>query len=140
MKRRQTIQREALLDILSRGKTHPTADILYEEVRKSIPSISKGTVYRNLKVLEEMGLINELQIEGKSHRYEYRRGHHSHFHCERCGAVIDVEPSLDADLDNRFTALTGLTVSHHQLEFHGLCRDCQQKEEKFKEVDNEQLN
>ncbi len=134
MKRRHTIQRQALLDILSRGRIHPTADTLYEEVRSIIPSVSKGTVYRNLKVLEEMGLVNELQIEDKSHRYECQRGPHSHFHCERCGAVIDVEPSLDADLDSRFSALTGLSVSRHQLEFHGLCRDCQQQDNEKEET------
>ncbi len=128
MKRRNTHQRQIILDILRQEHVHPTADQLYEEVKKAVPAISKGTVYRNLKILEEMGLINVLKLERNRHQYEYRRVNHSHFHCESCGAIFDIDVRFDAELDSNFISLTGFQVSHHNLEFHGLCQDCQNKQ------------
>lgn len=94
-------------------------------------SISRGTVYRNLKVLQEMGLITELNLEGTVSRYEYRYDRHPHFRCDRCGRVIDLDSNLDMDLDRKAAEVTGLLIDSHQLEFRGLCRECQQIKEKI---------
>ena len=85
--RRDTKQREAILKILRNTRSHPTADQIYDEVRKDIPNISKGTVYRNLQVLEEDGAITELKINGTQSRYEVKQESHYHFRCENCGCV-----------------------------------------------------
>ncbi len=121
---RETKQRAAILRILRNTRTHPNADMIYEEVRKEIPNISKGTVYRNLKVLEKSGQISELNLNGTVSRYEVRQESHYHFRCERCGRVIDVDGPVDKELDKKAARRTGLRILFHQLEFRGLCKDC----------------
>ena len=76
---RHTKQREAILTLLRGTYSHPNADQIYVEVRKEIPNISKGTVYRNLKVLQEMGLISELNLNGTVSRFEAKQESHYHF-------------------------------------------------------------
>ena len=125
MTRRETRQRKAILKILQHTGTHPTADMVYEEVRKVIPNISKGTVYRNLKILLEDRKISELNLSGTVSRYEDKKANHYHFRCEKCGKVFDLEEPVHTDLDEKVARDTGLKVSHHQLEFRGLCKDCQ---------------
>ena len=123
--RRHSKQREAILRLLRGDSSHPTADQIYDEVRKKIPNISKGTVYRNLEVLQEMGLISELKLNGTVSRFEVKQEMHYHFHCEKCDRVFDIDEPVDKELDQRVASRTGLEISHHQLEFRGLCRDCQ---------------
>jgi Fur family transcriptional regulator, peroxide stress response regulator len=123
--RRDTKQREAILKILRNTRSHPTADQIYDEVRKDIPNISKGTVYRNLQVLGEDGAISLLNIHGTQSRYEVKQEAHYHFRCEKCGRVFDLDEPVDKDLDERISRKTGFSVSHHQTEFRGLCNDCQ---------------
>ena len=123
--RRNTIQRETILRILSGTKSHPTADQIYDEVRKKIPNISKGTVYRNLKVLQELGQIRELNLNGTISRFEVMQSNHYHFRCENCGKVLDLDLPIQAELDHQVAEGTGLKISYHQLEFRGLCHDCQ---------------
>jgi Fur family peroxide stress response transcriptional regulator len=127
MMRRETRQREAILNVLRSTDSHPTADWIYDEVRKVIPNISKGTVYRNLQVLQEDGAITELKLNGTLSRYEVKQERHYHFRCERCGRVSDIDMPVDRELDQQVEKRTGLKISYHQLEFRGLCKDCQQK-------------
>jgi Fe2+ or Zn2+ uptake regulation protein len=123
---RQTKQREAILNLLRGTHSHPTADQIYDEVRREIPNISKGTVYRNLKVLIEMDLVSELNLNDTVSRFEAKREGHYHFRCERCGRVFDVDEPTNKELDRRIAKRTGFKISYHQLEFRGLCHDCQQ--------------
>jgi Fur family peroxide stress response transcriptional regulator len=130
---RETKQREAILRVLRNTRTHPTADWIYEEVKKEIPNISKGTVYRNLSVLREAGQVSELNMDGTVSRFEIKQEIHYHFRCERCGRVIDVDEPVDRELDKRVANKTGLKISSHQLEFRGLCCDCQKLSPGYKE-------
>jgi Fur family peroxide stress response transcriptional regulator len=123
--RRETKQREAILIVLRNTRSHPTADQIYDEVRKSIPNISKGTVYRNLQVLQEDGDITELNLNGTLGRYEVKQERHYHFRCEKCGRVSDIDMPIHRDLDQEAGQRTGLKISSHQLEFRGLCKECQ---------------
>ena len=125
MNRRDTKQREAILRVLKNTRSHPTADQLYDEVRKEIPNISKGTVYRNLQVLQENGDVSELNLKGTLSRYEAKRESHYHFRCEKCGRVFDLDEPVNNELDERVAKRTGFKVTHHQTEFRGLCKDCQ---------------
>lgn len=125
MTHRSTNQREAILRLLRGTRSHPTADNIYDEVRKEIPNISKGTVYRNLKVLQELGQIRELNLNGTISRFEIVQSAHYHFRCERCGIVLDLDEPIYEELDRKLAERTGLKVSHHQLEFRGLCQNCQ---------------
>jgi len=127
MIRRETRQRKTVLDVLRRAGSHPTADVIYGQVREIIPNISKGTVYRNLKILQEDGEIAELSLSGTVNRYEGRKENHYHFRCMRCGDVFDLDEPVDKGLDERVAARTGFEVASHRLEFCGLCRDCRRK-------------
>jgi len=123
--RRETKQRETILKVLRNTKSHPTADQIYDEVRKDIPNISKGTIYRNLQVLQQDGVISVLNINGTQSRYEAKQENHYHFRCERCGRVFDLDEPVIYELDDRVAKKTGFKVSHHQMEFRGLCKECQ---------------
>jgi Fur family peroxide stress response transcriptional regulator len=101
MNRRDTKQREAILNILRNTWSHPTADQIYDDVRKDIPNISKGTVYRNLQVLAEDGAISVLDISGTQSRYEVKQASHYHFRCEKCGRVSDIDMLVQLDLDRQ---------------------------------------
>ncbi len=124
MNRRATKQRAAILEVLRNTRSHPTADQIYDAVRKEIPNISKGTVYRNLQVLREDGAISELNLNGTLSRYEAKQESHYHFRCERCGRVFDLDEPVIHELDDRVAKRTGFEVSYHQTEFRGLCKDC----------------
>jgi Fur family peroxide stress response transcriptional regulator len=123
--RRNSSQREAILKILMNTRSHPTADDIYDEVREEIPNISKGTVYRNLKVLQEMGQVRELNLDGTKSRFEVASASHYHFRCENCGRLLDLDVPINKELDREIAKQTGLRISHHQLEFRGRCHDCQ---------------
>lgn len=127
MIQRETRQREAILQLLRCADSHPTADWIYEEVKKSIPNISKGTVYRNLKVLRDTGKIAELNLSGTVSRYEGRQDNHYHFRCTKCGQIFDLDEPVNKELEEKIARKTGFTVSSHQLEFRGICKACQHK-------------
>jgi Fur family peroxide stress response transcriptional regulator len=122
---RRSKQREAILDFLRNTSSHPTAYQVYEAVRKEIPNISLGTVYRNLKLLSSEAEILELDLGGSLSRFDGNTRSHYHFRCEGCGRVFDVDEPVDLERNERVAKKTGFMVSHHILEFRGLCRDCQ---------------
>jgi Fur family peroxide stress response transcriptional regulator len=122
---RRSKQREAILSFLRKTSSHPTAYHVYEAVRKEIPNISLGTVYRNLKLLSDEAEIMELDLAGSLSRFDGDTRSHYHFRCQRCGRVFDVDEPVDMERNERVAKKTGFRVSHHILEFRGLCRDCQ---------------
>ncbi len=120
-------QRDAILKVLRGTRSHPTADWVFSEVRKEIPNISLGTVYRNLRLLCQSGEVLELDMCGALSRFDARTDNHYHFRCLRCGRVFDVDESVDEDLDRKIAQKTGFDVKCHRLEFRGLCLDCKGK-------------
>jgi Fe2+ or Zn2+ uptake regulation protein len=122
---RRTKQKEAILEVLRGTTSHPTADWVYNEVRKEISNISLGTVYRNLRLLCESGEILELDLCGTLARFDARQDNHYHFRCEKCGWVFDVDLPVDEEIDRRAAQKTGFEVSFHRLEFRGVCKNCQ---------------
>jgi Fur family transcriptional regulator, peroxide stress response regulator len=122
---KETKQRELILLILQGTRGHPTADWIYDEARKKMPQISKSTVYRNLGILLERGEIAALNLSGTITRYEIKQKPHYHFRCEKCGEVFDLEDPVKDDLDRKVEADTGFHVKYHQIEFSGLCKECQ---------------
>jgi len=124
MVRRKTKQRMTILEVLKGVRIHPSADWIYDEVRKKLPHISKGTVYRNLNVLKEEGAILELNVDGVVGRYEIRQDNHYHFICEKCGRIFDLNEPVETGLNAKFAKKTGFKITHHQLEFRGLCNKC----------------
>ncbi len=122
---RNSKQKEAILRLVKGTTSHPTADWVYERVRREIPNISLGTVYRDLGVLHQEGKILELQFTGTASRFDGRTENHYHFRCEQCDRVFDLDESVDKENDKKVARKTGFKISYHSLEFRGLCRDCQ---------------
>ncbi len=122
---RKSKQKEAILRVLKSSTSHPTAEWIYEQVKREIPNISLGTVYRNLRLLTEVGEILELDLAGTISRFDGNSRNHYHFRCERCGRVFDLDEPVDTTMNDKIARKTGFEVTHHRLEFRGLCGDCQ---------------
>lgn len=121
---RMTRQRKVILDVLRQTDNHPSADELYEKVRKKLPRISLGTVYRNLEVLSELGEVRKIEHSGSIKRFDGCPHNHYHIRCMRCDRVEDAPMDLLQDLENKLSAATNFRVMGHRLEFIGLCEQC----------------
>lgn len=121
---RNSRQRERLLSLLQSTKTHPTADWLYERLKGEFPSLSLGTVYRNLGVLEEEGRLVRISGGSSYDRYDARLEPHAHFICERCGRVYDMDVDWDHALLERLRLRSGHRVHSYILHGRGVCARC----------------
>ena len=126
--RRMTRQRKTILNILRQTKSHASADEIYELVRKQLPRISLGTVYRNLEVLAKMGLIQKLELGGTIKRFDWNPNKHYHIRCLVCGQVDDAPIAPLNQLEDELYGATVFSIIGHRLEFEGLCPDCTEKE------------
>ncbi len=122
---RVTKQREVMLEELRRLTSHPTADELYALVRRQLPHVSLGTVYRNLDVLSRQGLIQKMAVSGGQTRYDGNVERHDHVRCVRCGRVLDI-PLAPVSTVRLPEAPPGFVISGYSLEFLGLCRECRE--------------
>ncbi len=114
----------AILEFLKRTNLHPTADVIYSEMRKENPGISLSTIYRNLRFLKEEGEIKELGLAGGLSRFDGETRPHYHFRCDRCGRVFNLEEPFNDNFNRRIADKTGFQVTDHVLEFRGLCIEC----------------
>ena len=126
--RRMTRQRKTILNILRQTKSHPSADEIYEMVRKQLPRISLGTVYRNLEVLVKSGLIQKLELGGTIKRFDWDPNKHYHIRCLCCGQIDDAPIAPLNKLEDKLYGATVFSIIGHRLEFEGLCPDCTEKE------------
>jgi Fur family ferric uptake transcriptional regulator len=122
-----TRQRRAILDELRRLRTHPTADELYARVRRRLPRVSLGTVYRNLEILAAGGGIGTLQLAGKQMRFDGNRDAHDHVRCLGCGRIDDVPPSSTGRAAERIRKELDYDVTGRRLEFIGYCPKCRRR-------------
>lgn len=137
MKKTQTLrltrQRAIILQELQKLKTHPSADEIYGIVRKDIPKISLGTVYRNLEILSEIGDIQKLELGGTVKRFDGNTENHYHIRCVRCNKIVDAPMELIQDLENNLNGDCGFTILDHRLEFLGICRACENQSSDLEE-------
>jgi Fe2+ or Zn2+ uptake regulation protein len=122
-----THQREVILEELSKFKGHPTADVLYERIKKKLPRISLATVYRNLEILSEAGMIRKLEISGRQKRFDRELEQHSHICCIRCRRVDNVRIDQRQIIPDRSEEVKGYLISGFRIEFFGICPECQKK-------------
>jgi Fe2+ or Zn2+ uptake regulation protein len=122
---RKSKQKEAIFKVMKETTSHPTAEWVYERVRREIPNISLGTVYRDLELLKQEGEILKLDFAGTQSRFDGKAENHHHFRCLKCSRIFDVDGPLDKGIDERLAQKMGFTVFEHRLEFHGLCKNCQ---------------
>lgn len=126
-KTRNTRQKRVILKLLKSTDTHPTADWIYEQARKVLPDISLGTIYRNLRVLTETNVIQELNYGSTYSRYDGNPAEHYHFICSECQRVLDVPLKIQQELNFKVEEATGWKVGLHRMEFYGICSDCQKE-------------
>ncbi len=121
---RNSKQKTAILDVLSKTDTHPTADWVYQKVSRKIPNISLGTVYRNLANLAKDGVISRMEIGDGTDHFDYTVQPHNHFYCKQCGGLYDVELSYDESLDKMAESTGCGRIEDHNLLFRGTCKQC----------------
>jgi len=121
---RLTPQRKVILEALQETDSHPTADEIYETVRRVMPRISLGTVYRNLDLMASEGLILKLHVEDSQMRFDGNTDPHLHIACIHCGKVSDIFET--PDLNEFITSLpTDYAILNYTLLLHGVCPSCQ---------------
>ena len=121
---RMTRQRRVILEELRAAAEHPSADELYQRVRRRLPRVSLATVYRNLELLCERGSARRLDWSGGQMRFDGKTHPHYHIRCVRCGRVEDAAVQPMDDLEARLAGKTDYRVLGHRLEFVGLCGAC----------------
>ena len=125
---RLTTQRQIILEELSKVKTHPTAGEVYDMVRKRLPRIGLGTVYRNLELMAENGMIVKLEVGGTQKRFDATTDAHYHIRCSCCGRVDDIDvPVIDSLVDAAADNSSYQILGHH-IEFTGICSQCSKEE------------
>ena len=124
--RRETKQRQMVLQAVQARTDHPTADRILSDVHKLDPKISHGTVYRNLNLLCEDGLLCHVRVPGAD-RYDLRTDLHYHMFCVRCKKVSDAPHPYKPYLDEEIAKQSGYKIIRHRLIFEGVCPDCQGK-------------
>ena len=121
---RITPQRHAILEYLIHCMIHPTADDIYKALEGKFPNMSVATVYNNLRVFREAGLVKELTYGDAASRFDFATGDHYHMICESCGKIVDFHyPGLN-EVEQFASQVTGFEVNSHRLEVYGNCPDC----------------
>ena len=126
---RLTRPRRLVLEMVRGTDAHPTAEAVHQVVRRRLPRVSLGTVYRNLRLFVDVGLLKELP--GPHARFDGNLRDHHHFTCLACGRIADVDGPLTEPhsraLIGRVASSRGFSVTHHRIEFYGRCAACRKK-------------
>jgi Fur family peroxide stress response transcriptional regulator len=115
----------AILRAVLESSTHLTAEEIYRQVSADFPMLSLATVYKTLHVLKDLGEVMELNVDGRSH-YDGDVPPHPHLICVRCYTIIDLPPETAVTVPEEILAERGFRALWHQVEVHGLCRQCQE--------------
>ncbi len=126
---RRTLQRDIIINEITRSAEHLTADEIYERLKRKNPLIGYATVCRNLKLLCEAEIIEEIKIGNQKTRYElkFENSHHDHLICIKCGKFIEVFSEKIEELQNEMAKREGFRVIRHKLEIYGICSHCASK-------------
>ena len=119
-------KRDAILNCLRQTTVHPSAEWVYNQLKPEIPDLSLGTVYRNLALFKEQGLITSVGTVGGVERFDGNVDPHVHFVCNGCDAVIDLpQVQVPETLTSEATIATHGQITGCQLTFAGYCQNCQ---------------
>jgi len=125
-KERLTSQKQVITDYLKSVKTHPSAEKVYSVVRKKLPRITRGTVYRILKSLEKKGKAQVIPVQGVAH-FDFNTFPHAHFICQKCQKIFDVfDVCKKCNIIRRKRTTVG-KITDYQIYFHGFCNHCSKK-------------
>jgi len=123
---RLTTQRQIIFEELEKVTSHPTANDVYDMVRKRLPHIGLGTIYRNLELMAESGMICKLELSGNQKRFDATTIPHYHVRCAACDRIEDVHIS-PPPLNTLAAEASGYQITGHNIEFIGYCRNCLEK-------------
>lgn len=123
--KRNTVQRQIVLEIVNQLQNHPTADQVYDKAVELHPSISRGTVYRNLNQLAEDGGIHKIEVPSGADRFDHMLHPHYHIRCQCCNKLSDVEMDHMERLENAVSNQQGFQFTGHTILFSGICPQCQ---------------
>jgi len=122
---RLTPQRLSMLKIIAKSAGHPGIEQIYEQVRADFPTTSLATIYKTMSLLKDMGEVLELTVANLGSRYDGNRPYpHPHVICTKCGQILDPEVAGMAEVSQEMARQTGYQITHHQLNFFGLCPKC----------------
>lgn len=122
-------QREMIKEFLMTRKDHPTADVVYMNVRQQNPNISLGTVYRNLTLLADIGEINRLRLGDGVDHFDADTSPHYHFVCTECGKVMDLQMKNLNEIETLAGANFDGRITGHITYFYGICGHCEKMED-----------
>src|SRR3954466_6748687 len=121
-----TFQRQVIYEAVVDSRGHPTPEMIYEQVRQRIPSISLGTIYKNVKTFLDSGVLREVTLHHGSLRLESNMTPHHHLVCSSCRAIFDIEESAVEPVPLPKTELpAGFSIRECRVEFVGVCKSCQ---------------
>lgn len=123
-----THQREVIYRVLMQARDHPCPEAIYEKVRKRIPSISAGTVYKNIKTFLNAGLLREVTLHHGTMRLETNVQPHHHLVCTGCKAIFDIDSQEVDEVHLKHKPQKGFLVSGYKIEFYGLCPGCRKRQ------------
>ena len=121
---RLTSQRQVIFEELIKVKSHPTANEVYDMVRKRLPRIGLGTVYRNLNLLAELGIIRRLEVGGEQKLFDGDISPHYHIRCIKCNRVDDIFIKMDRGLEKSAASCCDYKILDHHAQFSGICSKC----------------
>ena len=121
-----TFQRQVIYEAVVDSREHPTPELIYEQVRQRIPSISLGTIYKNVKTFLDSGVLREVTLHHGSLRLESNMTPHHHLVCSSCKAIFDIEESAVEPIKlPRRKLPVGFSIKQCRVEFVGECKSCQ---------------
>lgn len=128
MNRRNTIQRDLVLEAVKDMHCHATADEVYMHIAKAHPTVSRGTVYRNLKLLAKEGVILRVEVSDGPDHFDHNTMPHYHVLCVNCGKAYDVDMEPLPDLRKKIQDNHGFEFLCYEVLFKGVCPDCQKSD------------
>ena len=120
-----THQRQVLYEVMQRMPGHPSPEEVYARVKKRIPAISLATVYKNIHLFVERGVLKELSMHHGSIRVELNGHHHHHMVCSHCKAIADIEEKDLGVVPVMQELLGGFQVERYSIDVIGICAACQ---------------
>ncbi len=121
-----TFQRQVIYEAVVDSREHPTPELIYEQVRQRIPSISLGMIYKNVKTFLDSGVLKEVTLHHGSLRLESNMTPHHHLVCSSCKAIFDIDESAVEPIQLPQAELPeGFSIKQCRVEFVGLCKSCQ---------------
>ncbi len=124
---RLTTQRQIILEELGKVTSHPTANEVYDMVRKRLPRIGLGTVYRNLELMADSGIILKLEVGGTQKRFDATVAPHYHVRCTSCGKVDDIAIEVQSKINQLAENASNYLILGHHIEFSGVCPVCSEQ-------------